>query len=122
MILSRELHFVSSELTFPHLIMPDEAHFELSGCVNKQNTRYWSEANPNELHLQPLHSHRVTVLFGISAFGIIGPFGGGGAVTVTSVRYVHTNFCCQCNVVVTSILLLYGLNNMEHQNILIGSR
>jgi len=41
-ILLREVHFVSSERTFRHLIMPDEAHFELSGCVNNQNTRYWN--------------------------------------------------------------------------------
>jgi hypothetical protein len=73
-ILLREVHFVRSERTFRHLILPDEAHFELSGCVNKQNSRYWSEANPNELHLQPLHSHRVTVLPGIPAFGINGPY------------------------------------------------
>jgi hypothetical protein len=47
MIWLQEVHLVNSERTFRHLIMPDEAHFELSGCVNKQNTRYWSEANPN---------------------------------------------------------------------------
>lgn len=38
-ILLREVHFVSSERTFCHLIMPDEADVELSGCVNKQNMR-----------------------------------------------------------------------------------
>jgi hypothetical protein len=26
------------------LIMSDDSHLELSGCVNKQNVRYWSEA------------------------------------------------------------------------------
>jgi hypothetical protein len=35
------------------VIMSDEAHFELPGCVNKQNR---NEANPNELHVKPLHS------------------------------------------------------------------
>jgi hypothetical protein len=36
--------------------MSDEAHFHLSGCVNKQNFRYWSDANPRQLHERPLHS------------------------------------------------------------------
>ena len=26
-----------------HLIMSDDSHLELSGCVNIQNVRYWSE-------------------------------------------------------------------------------
>ena len=32
------------------VFFPDEAHFHLSGTVNKQNFRYWSESNPRELH------------------------------------------------------------------------
>ena len=28
----------------------DEAHFHISGCVIKQNMRYWSGANPREIH------------------------------------------------------------------------
>jgi hypothetical protein len=51
-------------------IMSDEAHFELPGCVNKQ-TR--SRANPNELHVKPLHIQTGTVWSGIPAFGITGP-------------------------------------------------
>jgi hypothetical protein len=55
------------------VIMSDEAHFELPGCVNKQNR---SGANPNELHVKPLHSQRGTVWSGILAFGVIGHFWG----------------------------------------------
>jgi hypothetical protein len=57
-----------------HFIMSDEAHYELAGCVNKQNMRYCSEANPNELLVKLLHSHSVTVWSGILVFGIIGPY------------------------------------------------
>ena len=64
----------------------DEAHFELPVCANKHNS---SAANPNELHVKPLHSQ----MSGILAFGVIGPYcygdETGKAVTVTSDRYVH---------------------------------
>ena len=39
----------------------DEVHFQIFGCVNKQNMRYWSRDNPRELHKKPLHCERVTV-------------------------------------------------------------
>ena len=38
------------------LICTDEAHFHLSGFVNKQDFRYWAEANPRQHHERPLHS------------------------------------------------------------------
>jgi len=41
--------------------MSDEAHFHVSGFVNKQNFCYWSQANPRALHKKPLHSQKVTV-------------------------------------------------------------
>jgi hypothetical protein len=45
-----------------HFIMSDEPHFELPGCVEKKkNMQYWSETNPNELHVKPLRIQRVTV-------------------------------------------------------------
>jgi hypothetical protein len=72
------------------VIMSDEAHFELPGCVNKQNR---SAANPNELHVKPLHNHSGTVRSGILAFGVIGPYffedETGNSVTMTSDRYVY---------------------------------
>ena len=42
-------------------ICKDETHFHLSGMVNKQNFRNWSENNPRELHQRPLHSPKVTI-------------------------------------------------------------
>lgn len=69
----------------------DEAHFHISGCVNKQNMRYWAATNPRELHERPLHSDRVTVWCAISRVGIIGPYffqDNGRAVTVNSDRYL----------------------------------
>ena len=70
----------------------DEAHFRLSGDVNKQNMRYWSPDNPRQLHQRPLHSQRVTVWCALSRVGIIGPWffeENKRAVSVTSDRYVH---------------------------------
>ena len=43
--------------------MSDEAHFELDGCVNKQNIRFWSEKNPKETTEISLHSERVSVVW-----------------------------------------------------------
>jgi len=54
--------------------MSNEAHFHLSGFVNKQNFRYWSHANPRTLHEKPLHSQKVTVWCAMLASGIIGPY------------------------------------------------
>lgn len=68
----------------------DEAHFHISGSVNKQNMRYWSGENPRELHQKPLHCERVTVWCAISVMGIIGPYffeENERAVTVNAARY-----------------------------------
>jgi hypothetical protein len=73
--------------------MSDEAHFQLSGVVNKQNCRYWSLQNPNELHEKSLHSERVTVRCLVSSQEVNGPFffedNEGEATTVTAARYMH---------------------------------
>ena len=44
------------------LLMSDEAHFHLHGRVNKQNFRYWSDANPHEHNQRPTYDPKVTVL------------------------------------------------------------
>lgn len=72
------------------MLFTDEAHFNLSGTVNKQNFRYWSQKNPQELHQRPLHSPKVTVWCAIFEFGVWGPYffeEDGVTATVTSNRY-----------------------------------
>jgi hypothetical protein len=75
------------------LWMSDEAYFQLSDVVNKQNCRYWSPRNLNELHKKPLHSERVTVWCSVSSQGVIGPFffedSEGKATTLTAARYMY---------------------------------
>ena len=54
------------------LLCSDKAHFHLSGFVNKQNFRYWAEANPRQHHERPLHSQCVTVWCAVADFGNTG--------------------------------------------------
>ena len=44
-----------------NIIMSDEAHFHLSGFVNKQNLRYWYAEQPIQLHKKPLHAKKISV-------------------------------------------------------------
>ncbi|GFU64190.1 transposable element Tcb1 transposase [Trichonephila clavipes] len=53
------------------LQMSDEAHFWLNGCVNKQNCRIWSEANPQVYVETPLHPEKLTVWCALWAGGIL---------------------------------------------------
>lgn len=69
----------------------DEAHFHLSGAVNKQNFRYWAAENPQQVHERPLHSPKVTVWCAVSQVGVIGPYffeEDGQTTTVNAARYV----------------------------------
>ena len=56
------------------LLLLDEAHFHVSGHVNKQNCHYWAPNNPHELHHHPLHSAKVTVQCEVYSHGFIGPY------------------------------------------------
>jgi hypothetical protein len=54
-----------------NLIVTDEAHFHLSGYVNKQIIRYWAPDNPHKMHQRPFHSSKVTVCCGVASFGVV---------------------------------------------------
>ena len=68
------------------LLFSDEAHFHLSGEVNRHNIRYWASSNPHQLLTAPLHSPRTTVWAAVWAGGVIGPFFHDE--TVTGLRYL----------------------------------
>ena len=53
------------------IVFSDEAHFWV---INKQNCRFWSEDQPEELLKPPMHSEKATVWCDLWAFGIIGPY------------------------------------------------
>lgn len=67
-----------------------EAHFHLSGYVNKQNLRFWGTENPRVMHEEPLHPLKATA-WGFHAGGVIGPYffedAIGNTITVTDKRY-----------------------------------
>jgi hypothetical protein len=50
-------------LTYSQLLLiTDEAYFHLSGYVNSQNTRIWSDENPHAIHQIPQHVIQIGVL------------------------------------------------------------
>ncbi|GFV44357.1 uncharacterized protein TNCV_998811 [Trichonephila clavipes] len=53
------------------ILFSDEAHFWLNGCINKQNCRIWSEANPQVYVETPLHPEKLTVWCALWAGGIL---------------------------------------------------
>ncbi|GFU66076.1 putative transposase [Trichonephila clavipes] len=53
------------------ILFSDEAYFWLSGYVNKQNCRIWSEANPQVYVETPLHPEKLTVWCALWAGGIL---------------------------------------------------
>ena len=69
------------------LLISDEEHFHFHGTINKQNFRYWSAADPHELHQ---HS---TVWCAVWSRGVAGRYffedKDGKAITVTSQRYTE---------------------------------
>ncbi|GFW09319.1 putative DD41D transposase [Trichonephila clavipes] len=53
------------------ILFSNEAHFWLNGCVNKQNCRIWSEANPQVYVETPFHPEKLTVWCALWAGGIL---------------------------------------------------
>jgi len=71
----------------------EEVHFHFHGIVNKQNFRYWSAANPHELHQSPTYDPKFTVWCAVWSRGVIRPYffedEDGKATIVTSQRYTE---------------------------------
>lgn len=71
------------DLTF----FTDESYFYLSGYVNKQVMRMWSENNPNFHSEAPLHSPKIGVWVAMSRRRVIGPIFFQG--TINAERYIN---------------------------------
>lgn len=75
------------------IFFSDEANFHLSGHVNKQNMRFWANAQPHEHQYRPLSVEKVTVWCALGRNGIIGPYwfedADGRPVTVNTERYIE---------------------------------
>lgn len=56
------------------IFFSDEAHFHLSGKVNKQNDRIYAVENPHATRPSFLHQQRVTVWAAMSGRRLLGPF------------------------------------------------
>ena len=56
------------------LIFNDEAHFQMDGYVNKQNCRYWSDENPQELQEATQYPEKVTIWCGFWWGGVISSY------------------------------------------------
>lgn len=56
-----------------NICFSDEAHFWLTGYVNKQNYRFWAKENPTVFQTTSLKPQKLTVWCAISRHGIVGP-------------------------------------------------
>ena len=56
------------------IIFSDEAHFHLSGQVNRQNCRFWAGENPHATVESSMTKEKVTVWMRIGYHGIFGPY------------------------------------------------
>ena len=97
------------------LLMSDEAHFHVSGYMNKQKYRYWAPNNGRELHHCPLHSAKATVWCAVYCYGITGPyfFEIEEVCAVSGTKSCRKYFCALSYILVSKIC--YGSNKMEQQ-------
>ena len=55
----------TDENVWQKIIMSDEAHFTLTGTVNKQNCRFYGTENPQIINEVPLYAQKVIVWCGV---------------------------------------------------------
>ena len=74
------------------LLFNDEAHFHLSGLVNKQSVRFWASSQPHEHVQAPLSVENTTVWCAIGRNGIFGPYfcEGDDGQTVTEQNMLYS--------------------------------
>lgn len=73
--------FESGKIDIDKIWFSDEAHFHLSGYVNKQNWRHWGTENPYISIVTQAYPQRLTVWCAMNSSTIIGPVFIEGNVT-----------------------------------------
>ncbi len=66
--------FKNEDILLHSLLITDEAYFNLSRNVNKQNCIFWAVKNPQIIQEKPLHNPYVTVWMGIESSRTIWPY------------------------------------------------
>ena len=56
------------------IVYTDESHVHLTGHINSHNAVHWGSTRPNTVNQNPLHSPYVTILGGITPYGLLGPY------------------------------------------------
>jgi hypothetical protein len=87
-------HIEAESSFLEKIIFSDEAHFHLSGHVNRQNCRFWANENPHATVESPMTKEKVTVWMGIGYTGIFGPYffedsESGKAETINTANYIE---------------------------------
>ena len=75
------------------LLFSDEAHFHLSGHVNRQNFWFWAIEQSHEHSEKPVSVEKMTVWWVLGKNGILGPYffedDDGHRVTMNADRYIE---------------------------------
>ena len=67
---------------FPtEIVWSDEATFKLNGSINRHNCSYWAIENPYVMVDHHVNLSGITVWYGLSSRGLIGPFFFDATVT-----------------------------------------
>ena len=72
--------------------MIDKAQFHLRGCINSQNTRYWSTTNAKEHVEISLHDKNINVWFTVSSKQKVRPLFSIKTV-ISEVYATELNYC-----------------------------
>ena len=75
-----------------HIFWSDEANFNMNNAVNRHNCRYWARENPQIKYEIPNTRQGLTVWWGISSDGLVGPYFFNDTVTGPLYKEMLVNY------------------------------